>query len=280
MSNPENDPNKNEALRLENDFLKMKLMLEQGARFGTVEGDAEAFTPDIENQFLRNIMEFEKQFAAHKTIRVFDKIGRPTRFRPNKEIPDELVDKAWAELDEYLHIYSINLGVCSPNISKRELYRFTVEELFEYEMDDMDMPGMTHCFTYDEFHPDHEYDNINSATTDCIIPMLEKRPFEWMHHFKGRNLRLNDHFPLTEEEFKNIVNRFKSVYDDLEIGKVKAIACVFDEMKCCVKGSYSITGKLFSEEILLEGNWLVEFEADEDFYYWYIVNVKVDGINF
>lgn len=280
MNDHENEPAKNEALRLENDFLKMKLMLEQGAHFGSVEGDADAFTPDIENQFLRNIMEFEKQFAEQKKIKVFEKIGRPPHFKPIKEIPEGEFDEAWNALDEYLHNYAIDLAVCSPNISKKELYRFTVEELFEYEMDDMDIPGMTHCFTYDEFHPDHEYENINAATADCVTPMLEKRPFEWMHHFKGRNLRLNDHFPLTEEEFKNMVNRFKSVYDDIELKAINNTGCVLDDKKCRVTGNYSIAGKLSFEEILLQGNWLVEFEADEDFYYWYIVNVQVEGIRF
>ena len=48
------DPEEN--LRMQNDFLKMKMMAESGAFFGG-EGGLPA---DIENQFLKNIMEFEK----------------------------------------------------------------------------------------------------------------------------------------------------------------------------------------------------------------------------
>ena len=279
MSNPNENVGKNEDLKLENDFLKMKLMLEQGAQFGSMEGTEEC-PADVENQFLRNIIEFERQFAEHKTIRVFDKIGRPAHFKPVDEIPDAGIDKVWEELDEYLSRYSIDLAVLSPNVSKKELYRFTIEELFEYEMDDMDMPGMMHCFTYDEFHPDQEYENTKAAVEDCIKPMLDKELFQWMHHFRKEGLRLNDHFPLTEGEFKILVNLFHDAFEDLALEEVSDYYCSIHDTNCKVKGSYAVVGKLSGDQVLLKGNWLVEFEYDATFEYWYIVNVQVEGIEF
>ena len=276
-NNPEND--KDENLKLENDFLKMKLMLEQGAQFGNMEGTEEC-PAEIENQFLRNIIEFEKQFAEQKKIRVFDKIGKPTHFKPAREIPEADIESAWKELDEHLKSYSIDVAVLSPNVSNKELYRFAVEELFEYEMDDMDLPGMTHCFTYDEFHPDYEYENTNIAVDDCIKPMLEKKLFEWMHHFRRDGLRLNEHFPLAADEFKLLVNRFQDAYEDLELQEVSDYFCSIHDSNCKVKGSYAVTGKLTADQIFLKGNWTVEFEQDETFNYWYIVNVHVEGVEF
>jgi len=76
-----------EKLKAENDFLKMKMMLERGAEFEKTEKGNE-LSADIENQFLRNIMEFEKQFDQHKITTVYDKIGRPIQFKPVNEIPD------------------------------------------------------------------------------------------------------------------------------------------------------------------------------------------------
>ncbi|HMD00913.1 MAG TPA: hypothetical protein VKH37_12205, partial [Ferruginibacter sp.] len=141
MSDPNNEsvnnPSNDDELKIENDFLKMKLMLEQGAQFGDHYGTSEGLPADIENQFLKNIIEFEKQFAEQKRIKVFEKIGKPSQFRPVNEVPDEEITQAWEGLHDYLREHSIELGVCSPNISSRELYRFTIEELFEYEMDDM-----------------------------------------------------------------------------------------------------------------------------------------------
>ena len=69
------------------------------------------------------------------------------------------------------------------------------------------------------------------------------------HHFRKKNLRLNEHFPLEKET-------------------------------CQVKGFYELTLKLPLEEIILKGNWMVEYELDDDLGYWYVINVQVDGINF
>src|ERR1035437_843918 len=107
-----------------------------------------------ENEFLNYIMAYEKQAVERKMIKIFDKIERPNHFKPVNEIPEDEIENAWNNLDEYLRKYSIELSVCSPNISDRELYRFTTEELFNHEMDDMNLPGMMSCFTYDEFYPD------------------------------------------------------------------------------------------------------------------------------
>lgn len=267
-----------ENLKAENQFLKLKLMLEQGAEFGSMQ-DAN-LPADIQNQFLKNIIEFEKQFEERKRIKVFDKIGKPNHFKPVNEIPDDKIENAWSELDKYLNKYHIDLAVCSPNISARELYRFTIEELFNYEMDDMNLQGMTSCFTYDEFHPDHIYDNSRAAVDDCIRPMLEKELFEWMHHFRKNDLQLNEYFPLNEEDFKQKVDRYKEAYENIAIQEIIETGCKIVKTICKVQGSYKIEAKLENDNIVLQGNWIVQFQLDESFGYWYIINVQIEGINF
>jgi len=275
----EHSEEEEENLKNENEFLKMKLMLEQGAQFGNMAGDGE-LPAEIENQFLKNIMAFEKQAEEKKMIKVFDKIERPNHFKPVNEIPDDEIENAWNELDNYLRNYNIELSVSSPNISKRELYRFTIEELFNHEMNDMNVPGMMCCFTYDEFYPDHKYDNTRYAVDDCIEIIFRKQLMEWMPHLRSENLRLNDHYPVSEENFKEIINRFKDVYEDIKVNEIKDVDCTIDEKICQVTGTYDIAMKLPLEEIVLRGSWLVEFELDEDFGYWYIVNVQIEGIGF
>lgn len=267
-----------ENIKAENDFLKMKLMLENGASFGM--GDCKELPAEIENEFLKNIIEFEKQFDEHKTIRVFDKIGKPTHFKPAAGIPDEEVEKVWEDLSVRLGEYGISLDVCSHNISKRELYRFTIEELFEYEMDDMDIPGMMHGFIYDEFHPDPIYENTKAATDECILYILQKDLMEWTHHFRKENLRLNQHTSLSEEELKTLVNRFKLAYDDLEIKELNETECIVEEKESWVKGTYDVVACSGKETYALAGNWKVVFEKDDEWDYWYINNVQIEGISF
>ena len=279
MSEELNHLNEEENLKAENDFLKMKLMLEKGAQFGKGETDSE-LTPQMENEFLNYITEFEKQTENPTYIKVFDKIGRPSHFKPVTQIPDEEMNNAWNKLAAYLQQYNISLDVCSPNISTRELYRFTTEELFEHEMSGMNIPGMMHGFIYDEFHPDPVYDNTKAATEDCINYILEKRPMEWTHHFRYDGLRLNQHIGLTIEQFKNIVNQFKLAYENIEINEISSNSCVVGNDDSWVTGTYSITVVTVRDSYTLLGNWKVIFELDTELGYWYIKEVEVEGIIF
>jgi hypothetical protein len=264
-------------LKNENEFLKMKLMLEQGAQFGTIPSD-QGLPANIENEFLNYIMAYEKQAVERKMIKVFDRIQRPSHFRPVNEIPDNEIENAWSNLDEYLQKFGIKLSVCSPNISTHELYRFTTEELFEEEMNDMNIPGMTTCFTYDEFYPDYKYDNTRYAIDDCIAEIFDKKKNEWMPWLRRENLCINNHSNLTETDFKKIINRFKEAYEDIIVNEIKDVDFSIDENFCQVKGIYDITMKLPMEEMVIRGNWDVSFEKDLGD--WCIVNVQIEGINF
>ena len=273
------DLNEEERLKAENDFLKMKLMLEQGAQFGSMESE-DPMPADIENQFLNYIMEFEKQSKNPVYIKVFDKINKPTHFKKVTEIPEDKIEEEWENLLDYLGKYSINFDVCSPNIKPRELYRFVTEELFEYEMSDMHIPGTTSNFIYDEFYPDAVYENSNAAGDECIKYILQKKPIEWAPHFRNENLRLNEHFPLSIEQFKLVPNNYKNAYDKIEINHITVINCLVEEMRCTVEGNYNIAVQSGDDKAQLSGNWKVYFEKEDLFDYWYIHDVQIEGIKF
>jgi hypothetical protein len=261
--------------------MKMKLMLENGAKFEVPpEAKGEEMDPFIENCFLKNIIEFEKQYEQHKTIKIFDKIGRPTHLPPVAHIPDKDIDRAWRDLYDLLIKHRIELSVCSPNISSREMYRFATEELFELEIDDINVPGMISGFIYDEFYPDPVYDNSRAALEDCITYILDTQPLRSTHHFRKENLRLNHHFPLTIDEFKLIVNRFKDLFDDVQLIEKKIRSCNLEEKTCLVAGEYKMNAFMDKENYKFAGSWEVGFELDEEFGYWHIVEVRIEQINF
>ena len=101
------EENEEEKLKNENQFLKMKLMLEQDAEFGSIKSDKE-LPAGVENEFLNYIMAYEKQAAERKMIKVFDRIERPEHFKPVNEIPENEIDNAWDELDKYLNKFNID----------------------------------------------------------------------------------------------------------------------------------------------------------------------------
>lgn len=247
--------NDEEKLKAENEFLKMKLMLEKGAQFGKMETDSE-LSPDIENEFLNYIMEFEKQSENPTYIKVFDKIERPTNFKPSSLIPDELIEQAWQNLSDYLNQYQINLDVCSPNISSRELYRFTVEELFEHEMSDMHVPGMMHCFIYDEFYPDHIYDNTRKVQDDLFPDIFSKKPMSFDYGFKD-DLSFNHKVYKDFDALKDAVNNFKTFFEEINLEKCIVSSCSVEEASSTVKGKYEASAIAGKEKMIFQGEFII-----------------------
>ncbi|MEO8962016.1 MAG: hypothetical protein ABI325_09050 [Ginsengibacter sp.] len=272
------DFNEEENLKNENEFLKIKLMLERDAKSEALQPNND-LPAEIENGFLNYIMTYEKQAAERKTIKVFDRIEQPDHFKPVNEIPDDEIDAWWEQLGNYLNEYNIELAVCSPNINTRELYRFATEELFAYEMNDIFIPGGMTCFTYDEFYPDPIYENRNIALDDCIECILKKQCFTWMPMLKKENLRINDRYPLSEKEYLTVINRFKDAYEDIKVNEITSTDCIIEDTNCRVNGKYDIILVSVPEEINLKGKWFVKFEFD-DFGFWEINQVQIEGINF
>ena len=268
--------NEEEKLKSENEFLKMKLMLERGASFGT--GDDTALPASVENKFLNYIEEFEKQFEQHKTISVFERINKPTIFKPVSEIPDSEIEQTWKELSDYLNKYGLSLDVCSPNISTRELYRFTTEELFKYEMGDITIPGMMTNFIYDEFYPDPIYDNSRLVEQDLLKDIFRKDDlFYEIHYSKGgfvfNGLRYDD-FKIYGEK----INRFKSLFDQIELEECNIVDCTVNENESRVAGNYKAVAKMENTEAIFGGDFRIKLAVSE-LGYWDMKRIQIDGFN-
>jgi hypothetical protein len=160
--NPEkfsNDPAEN--LRIENEILRIKIKTELG---GDYERD-ENLSPELENEFLKNILSFEHRYSKIKMVKIADLLGNPVVEKAAK-LDDTAIVKAYNDLEELLAQKNIVVEFTRPR-DARFKYRFITEELFEHETDDMEVAGMTKYFNYEEFNPDHE-----AEITDYTIKFL------------------------------------------------------------------------------------------------------------
>ena len=144
---------RDEQLRAENDILKMKLMLEHGARFPE-NGATPELPAELENEFLNHIMEFERQFAQRKTTTVGARLKDLSGFKLPADLDAGAYDAAWSALRTFLNENGIDLHACNKNVPSKELYRFVLEELVHHEIDDISIPGMICGFIYEEFYPE------------------------------------------------------------------------------------------------------------------------------
>ena len=168
-NNLQSDPS-NEEMKFENELLKLKLQTE----FGMQEhGAVPELSPQVENMWLNNIYAFEAQFKNAKRIKIYDALGRPP-YEKVDGLSEEEVAKALAEIELRMDKRGIALDCCC-DYDKRVIYQFITEELFECEMDDIEVPGMVCHFIYEEYHPNHEHD-LKTQTEHFITNLLE---MEW-----------------------------------------------------------------------------------------------------
>lgn len=139
-----------EQLRIENELLKLKLKAETGGEMHPLQSESD---PDLENAFLKNVIEFERQFSNAKQTTVFDLIGKPV-FPKENTLSDEQVSAEFARATNILNKHNIEVDYLA-EYPEREKYHFITEELFLHETDDMQIPGMIQHFIYEEFHPNH-----------------------------------------------------------------------------------------------------------------------------
>jgi hypothetical protein len=89
------DPKEN--MRMENELLRLKLKAELGAESKNVSN----IDPEIENQFLKNILAFEHNYANSRLVKIYDLLGQPD-FKNANELTDELLFIALHEVTELL----------------------------------------------------------------------------------------------------------------------------------------------------------------------------------
>ncbi len=171
---PEESEDSLDDLRMENEIKKIKLSLEHGANFLNAAGNE--LPPEIESKWLDYMQQFEDQLSKRKKITIYELAGKPNYIKVD-EISDEKIE---IELKNILKTLTKSAVIVDTicEVDDRELYRFITEELFLEETNDIQIDGLLHCFTYEEYHPNHKYDITNICTE--FIDMILKKELEWI----------------------------------------------------------------------------------------------------
>jgi hypothetical protein len=192
-----------EQLRIENEILRMKVAAEYGAQFG----GSENLPPEVENEFLKNVLAFEQHYeeGKGKSEKLIELLGNPV-FSKECELDDEKFEAAYKNLQNLLEEKSISVDFIKER-DDRFKYKFITEELFEHDTGCFLMPGMVMHYTYEEFHPDHEMD-IGNCAKDFLEGWFEQsideESFYLGHHFIQADGRA-----LTKAE---LVKKIKNVF--------------------------------------------------------------------
>jgi hypothetical protein len=196
------DPEEN--LRLENEFLKMKMMVESGGIFGSSTGGN--LPPEIENQWLKNVMEFEKAYAKVKLQKLAALLGNPS-FENEDDLDDKKFKSEFLRLQKLLKGHNINVDFIATQ-TDRVKYNFITRELFQHETDFVPVKGMTTNFIYEEFHPDHR-NEITEITNEFLNDFFDRK-LNIDTHYINDDIIIPDGNVISKEQ---LINRFYSMYE-------------------------------------------------------------------
>ena len=147
MNHPSNSDDRfndrQEALRTENEILKLKMLAETG---GTL-GGCHNLPPELENLFLQHVQSFENAYRNARQVKVFDLLGQPS-FKKESEMNDVELDLELYYLVELMAQHRILFRLMDDN-DPRTIYRLITEELFDLEVSDVNIPGMMMSFHYE-----------------------------------------------------------------------------------------------------------------------------------
>src|SRR4051812_27452020 len=120
-----------ENLRIENEILRIKLRAQYGDAFHMESN--EGLSPEVENQFLKNMMAFEEEYPRAEYTTVYDRIGKPEIKEPGELAGTEL-NTELNRLMLLLEENDINLHINDGPYPDEIIYRFMIEELFTQEI--------------------------------------------------------------------------------------------------------------------------------------------------
>ena len=138
-----------DKLSIENEIMKIKLQMQFGDDFMMKSNGS--LPPEIENQFLKQIMSYEDNHKNVEQVTVFEKIGKPD-FKKVEELNADEISKELIRLNEVMESKGIMLNICDGPYDDAVIYQFITEELI-LENVEKDFVENSMCnFIYEEFH--------------------------------------------------------------------------------------------------------------------------------
>ena len=200
-----------ENMKIENEFLKLKLKAQYGDAF-FMQSNSD-LPPEIENQFLKNMMAFEDNHQNAEYTTVYEKIGKPDYKSVTELNPGEII-LALKALTGTMEQHGINLDICDGPYPDEVIYQFITEELFGHEIEKEPVFGSNWNFIYEEFHPNDKAD-------------IEKNAHEFLRHWFTRSF---DEFS-TELDYHLITADGKPIEKEMVLKKIQIFFDAFDDFK-------------------------------------------------
>lgn len=193
-----------ENLRMENELLRLKLQAEFGASTHQI-GDP---PPELTNAFLKNIIEFERRFAAAELQPLKNLLGE-------EQFPcaDSLDDEGLQAALQYVMNVMFHKQVVIKFMNEYDdgiKYRFITEQLIYHKVYMVNIPGLVIHLIYEDFFPDHESE-IKEKTNELLSAWCDHN--QEQHKWPiAEEIELPDGKRLTRKEVYNKLSAHLNSY--------------------------------------------------------------------
>lgn len=261
----------NEELRAQNQIDALKLEMDFGAQ-SFISGDA---PPEIIEQFLKNIRQFETAHQNQESIPIHQYLGKPDI--PTIEDPkDDRLPKVLRHIEQLLVTKAIVIER-PPHLTDIGWFHFLTKRVFNEEIVPFSAPNYKHYFDYNDYYHDGPY-YIEGHVQDAIEDIFDtSRPYEgiWLP-----DMCRSDREVVPKEKIFNKVNAFRKRYSE-----IIPVAYSFQNIEVHQGTLYAIIG-IEWEGIRIDngekethsgmGICQMLFENDE----WMVQGISVPGFEF
>jgi len=265
-------PSSEDQLQAENELLKLKLEMEHGM----TGSETNSLNPTVENEFFKNVWEFENAYKNAKRIKLYDFIKKPA-FKKADELTKKEISSELQRLTKIMAKHQVALD-CTCEYQDETIYRFITEELFAHEVDDVRVKGMFTHFTYEEFHPNHDYD-LRRHADDFISYFLEKEWSEDICKFEMTELVDFNGKQYDAPGISAIILAFQQAHKSFEIKEREITQVNFD-----VEKEYGSVKTLLNYSALSSDNVTKHYRGEAIFEfrlsygYWHVTGFSLPGL--
>lgn len=169
---------------------------------------------EIENAFVKNIVEFELQAQKKKTCTIYDFIGKPI-FKPIEALTSENLFEQLEQLYDTLEIHGIYLNTCD-NYPDEVIYKFITEEFFQHEIKDIRVPGSMLIFDYESFHPNIPF-QLSRMTEELITCFFNANGMNYTPDLHLEDICYINTKKYDKEDFLRFVKNYLELHDAVEL---------------------------------------------------------------
>ncbi|HLP50833.1 MAG TPA: hypothetical protein VK154_08110 [Chitinophagales bacterium] len=240
MANRKRKKKSAEELGTENELLKLKMMAEFGGDFM----GGEDLPPEVENQFLKQVMSFHKMHDKSELVAVYKFIGEPEYNHVN-DLSDKEIDSELKKIIKLMNKNSVALSWL-PETPKREIYRFITEELFKHEIESVKVKGWVNQFIYEEFYPNPEFD-VRNAVAQCLQTIFNRDHIFFDDQF-SEDMKDNIGLSMEVDDFRERMEGFRNQFNNIKLEEYKCNNVEINNEAGIAHAVYTVTYKTQREK--------------------------------